>query len=161
MVDLRGKPPYLPPTHNYTEVMKMAIEKAFKYYGVDPNTHVDPALLSGKNVVIWLTQCTVFLTHILVSQAFAYIKFVPWNNEEVYYRLKVRRTNHDYLKGPLSRNCISFQIILGKRHTYVTQFASIRCVQICLCRQADSRSLWEKLGDYMSVLGIAFIKRSN
>ena len=91
MVDLRGKPPYLPPTHNYTEVMKMAIEKAFKYYGVDPNTHVDPALLSGKIVIIWLTQCTVFLTHILESQAFAYInqKYVPRNNE-VYCFLQLQ-----------------------------------------------------------------------
>ena len=94
MVDLRGKPPYLPPTHNYTEVMKMAIEKAFKYYGVDPNTHVDPALLSGKIVIIWLTQCTVFLTHILESQAFAYInqKYVPWNNE-VYFFYNFRTWN--------------------------------------------------------------------
>lgn len=46
MVDLRGKPPYLPPTHNYTEVMKLAIERAFKYYQVCPKTYVDPALLN-------------------------------------------------------------------------------------------------------------------
>ena len=77
------------------------------------------------------------------------------------YQLKVRRINYDHLGRPLSRNCISFQIVLGKRHTYVTQIASIRCVQICLCRQADSGSLGKKLGDYMSVLEIAFIKRGN
>ena len=45
MVDLRGKPPYLPPTHNYTEVMKQAIDNAYKYYGYDPQLYVDPELL--------------------------------------------------------------------------------------------------------------------
>jgi len=36
MVDLRGKPPYLPESKTYTDVLKSAIENAFSYYGYDP-----------------------------------------------------------------------------------------------------------------------------
>ena len=33
MVDLRGKPPYLPPDMTYTDVLKHAIEKGLKFFG--------------------------------------------------------------------------------------------------------------------------------
>ncbi|CAB4068155.1 KIDINS220 [Lepeophtheirus salmonis] len=44
MVDLRGRPPYLPNSKTYTDVLKIAIERAYKYYGYDPETHIE-----GKN----------------------------------------------------------------------------------------------------------------
>ena len=41
MVDLRGKPPYLPDSKTYTDVLKQAIEDAFKYYGYNPETYLE------------------------------------------------------------------------------------------------------------------------
>lgn len=41
MVDLRGKPPYLPESKTYTDVLKLAIENAFSYYGFDPETYLE------------------------------------------------------------------------------------------------------------------------
>ena len=41
MVDLRGKPPYLPDSKTYTDVLKQAIEDAFRYYGFDPETYLE------------------------------------------------------------------------------------------------------------------------
>ena len=41
MVDLRGKPPYLPDTKSYTEVLKIAICNAYDYYGYDPELYLD------------------------------------------------------------------------------------------------------------------------
>ena len=41
MVDLRGKPPYLPDTKSYTEVLKIAIANAYDYYGCDPELYLD------------------------------------------------------------------------------------------------------------------------
>lgn len=41
MVDLRGKPPYLPESKTYTDVLKAAIEDSFKYYGFDPETYLE------------------------------------------------------------------------------------------------------------------------
>lgn len=46
MVDLRGKPPYLPDGYTYTEVLKEAIGKCLRYNNFDPETHVDPELLN-------------------------------------------------------------------------------------------------------------------
>ena len=43
MVDLRGKPPYLPDTKSYTDVLKIAISQAYAYYGYDPETFLDIA----------------------------------------------------------------------------------------------------------------------
>jgi hypothetical protein len=53
MVDLRGKPPYLPDTKTYTDVLKQAIEDAFIYYGFDSETYLEtapevPGLLDDK-----------------------------------------------------------------------------------------------------------------
>lgn len=41
MVDLRGKPPYLPDTKSYTDVLKIAIGQAYAYYGYDPESYLD------------------------------------------------------------------------------------------------------------------------
>ncbi len=41
MVDLRGKPPYLPDTKSYTDVLKQAIKNAMDYYGYDPELHLE------------------------------------------------------------------------------------------------------------------------
>ena len=43
MVDLRGKPPYLPDTKSYTDVLKIAISNAYAYYGYDPEKFVEDA----------------------------------------------------------------------------------------------------------------------
>ena len=43
MVDLRGKPPYLPDTKSYTDVLKIAISNAYAYYGFDPDKFVEDA----------------------------------------------------------------------------------------------------------------------
>ena len=43
MVDLRGKPPYLPPDMTYTDVLKHAIDKGLKYFGYDAETWIDDA----------------------------------------------------------------------------------------------------------------------
>jgi len=53
MVDLRGKPPYLPDSKTYTDVLKQAIEDAFNYYGYNPETYLEsspdvPGLLDEK-----------------------------------------------------------------------------------------------------------------
>ncbi len=39
MVDLRGKPPYLPDLKSFTDVLKIAISKALEYYGKNPETY--------------------------------------------------------------------------------------------------------------------------
>ncbi len=39
VVDLRGKPPYLPDQKSYTDVLKMAVVNAIRYYGFDPETY--------------------------------------------------------------------------------------------------------------------------
>lgn len=44
MVDLRGKPPYLPDSKTYTDVLKQAIEDAFRYYGFNPETYLETDL---------------------------------------------------------------------------------------------------------------------
>ena len=41
MVDLRGKPPYLPDSKTYTDVLKASIEEAYAYYGFDPETFLE------------------------------------------------------------------------------------------------------------------------
>jgi hypothetical protein len=41
MVDLRGKPPYLPDSKTYTDVLKASIEEAYSYYGFDPETYLE------------------------------------------------------------------------------------------------------------------------
>ena len=43
MVDLRGKPPYLPAEMTYTDVLKHAIDKGLKFFGYDAETWVDSA----------------------------------------------------------------------------------------------------------------------
>ena len=43
MVDLRGKPPYLPPDMTYTDVLKHAIEKGLEFFGYDAETWIDDA----------------------------------------------------------------------------------------------------------------------
>ena len=60
MVDLRGKPPYLPDNKSYTDVLKIAIESAYKHYGCDPETYlevmepeaVDPIAVSPPKIII-------------------------------------------------------------------------------------------------------------
>ena len=49
MVDLRGKPPYLPDSKSYTDVLKIAIANAYAYYGFDPEKFVEdsPDPLAG------------------------------------------------------------------------------------------------------------------
>ena len=41
MVDLRGKPPYLPKDMSYTDVLKMAIDRGLRYFGYDAETWLD------------------------------------------------------------------------------------------------------------------------
>ena len=41
MVDLRGKPPYLPDFKTYTDVLKQSIKDALQYYGYDPETYLE------------------------------------------------------------------------------------------------------------------------
>ncbi len=41
MVDLRGKPPYLPKDMSYTDVLKMAIDRGLRYFGYDAETWID------------------------------------------------------------------------------------------------------------------------
>ena len=41
MVDLRGKPPYLPDTKSYTDVLKIAIANSYAYYGYDSERYLD------------------------------------------------------------------------------------------------------------------------
>lgn len=41
MVDLRGKPPYLPKKMSYTDVLKRAIELGLQHFGYSPTTWVD------------------------------------------------------------------------------------------------------------------------
>ena len=41
MVDLRGKPPYLPKNMSYTDVLKRAIELGLQHFGYSPTTWVD------------------------------------------------------------------------------------------------------------------------
>ena len=41
IVDLRGKPPYLPDQKSYSDVLKMAIGQALIYYSLDPETYVE------------------------------------------------------------------------------------------------------------------------
>jgi len=48
MVDLRGKPPYLPPDMTYTDVLKHAIEKGLKFFGYDSETWIDNAQYSRE-----------------------------------------------------------------------------------------------------------------
>lgn len=43
MVDLRGKPPYLPPDMTYTDVLKHAIDMGLKFFGYDCEKWVDKA----------------------------------------------------------------------------------------------------------------------
>jgi hypothetical protein len=52
MVDLRGKPPYLPDQKSYTDVLRLAIEKAIQYYGFDPETYVEQIDASGPAITI-------------------------------------------------------------------------------------------------------------
>ena len=51
MVDLRGKPPYLPDTKSYTEVLKIAIYNAYDYYGYDPEVFLDSNSDSNSGLV--------------------------------------------------------------------------------------------------------------
>ena len=51
MVDLRGKPPYLPDTKSYTDVLKIAISNAYAYYGYDPEKFVEGAFDSLDGVI--------------------------------------------------------------------------------------------------------------
>jgi hypothetical protein len=41
MVDLRGKPPYLPDFKTYTDVLKQSIKDALEYYGYDSETYLE------------------------------------------------------------------------------------------------------------------------
>ena len=43
MVDLRGKPPYLPPDMTYTDVLKHAIDQGLKFFGYNCESWVDKA----------------------------------------------------------------------------------------------------------------------
>ena len=43
MVDLRGKPPYLPPDMTYTDVLKHAIDKGLEFFGYNAETWIDDA----------------------------------------------------------------------------------------------------------------------
>ena len=50
MVDLRGKPPYLPKNMSYTDVLKKAIENGLKYFGYSCDTWVDDQAYSKEIV---------------------------------------------------------------------------------------------------------------
>jgi len=54
MVDLRGKPPYLPKNMSYTDVLKRAIDNGLKYFGYSCETWVDDQAYS-KEVVTSFT----------------------------------------------------------------------------------------------------------
>ena len=41
IVDLRGKPPYLPDQKTYSDVLKIAIGNAVRYFGFNPETYVE------------------------------------------------------------------------------------------------------------------------
>ncbi len=41
VVDLRGKPPYLPDQKSYTDVLRQAVVNALKYYGKDPENYLE------------------------------------------------------------------------------------------------------------------------
>jgi hypothetical protein len=49
MVDLRGKPPYLPDQRSFSEVLKIAIERGLKYWGVDPENYYDSSSEDNQN----------------------------------------------------------------------------------------------------------------
>ena len=49
MVDLRGKPPYLPPDMTYTDVLKHAIDKGLQFFGYDAETD-DPSDVKAKQL---------------------------------------------------------------------------------------------------------------
>jgi len=51
MVDLRGKPPYLPANMTYTCVLKKAIEKGLEYFGYDAETWVDSGTFAREQNV--------------------------------------------------------------------------------------------------------------
>ena len=53
MVDLRGKPPYLPKDMSYTDVLKFAIEKGLEYFGYDAETWVDTSAYSRDKEYIY------------------------------------------------------------------------------------------------------------
>lgn len=46
MVDLRGKPPYLPDNSTYTDVLKLAIKRCLEYYGFDPENHLSREVIA-------------------------------------------------------------------------------------------------------------------
>jgi hypothetical protein len=50
MVDLRGKPPYLPKNMSYTDVLKKAIDNGLVHFGYNPETWVDDQAY-GKEIV--------------------------------------------------------------------------------------------------------------
>jgi len=57
MVDLRGKPPYLPKNMSYTDVLKYAIEKGLEYFGYSSETWVDTnAYNREQNVTAFAKQ---------------------------------------------------------------------------------------------------------
>ena len=41
MVDLRGKPPYLPKKMSYTDVLKKAIDNGLRHFGYETDEWVD------------------------------------------------------------------------------------------------------------------------
>lgn len=62
MVDLRGKPPYLPKDMSYTDVLKMAIERGLRYFGYDAETWIDETTFTRS--VIALCSFSPILTHL-------------------------------------------------------------------------------------------------
>jgi hypothetical protein len=56
MVDLRGKPPYLPQNMSYTDVLKYAIEKGLEYFGYDSETWVDEGTFSREQNVALISK---------------------------------------------------------------------------------------------------------
>jgi len=56
MVDLRGKPPYLPKNMSYTDVLKHAIEKGLDYFGYDAETWVDTGAYNREQNVSMLSK---------------------------------------------------------------------------------------------------------
>lgn len=56
MVDLRGKPPYLPKDMSYTDVLKMAIERGLRYFGYDAETWIDETTFNREQNVSFLSK---------------------------------------------------------------------------------------------------------
>ena len=62
MVDLRGKPPYLPKNMSYTDVLKFAIEKGLEYFGYDSETWD-----GNFRVVVIVKSCVNELNWLLIG----------------------------------------------------------------------------------------------